>query len=285
MTATDQLHVDPTNTASFKAWDGDEGAWWAANADHFDRSVSKYHQALLDAAAIVATDRVLDVGCGTGQTTRDAARAASSGTALGVDLSSAMLDVADQRAASDGLTNAVFLQADAQVHPFDDGSFDVAISRTGTMFFGDAVAAFTNIAHALTGGGRLAVVTWQPLSEQEWMQQCFGALAVGRNLSGPPANMPGPFAFSEPDHVRSVLTAAGFTDIELKGIAESMWFGHDSEDAQRLLLGVLGWMLADLGEADQAKGVAALRSALEAHTTEAGVEFGSAVWLTTARRA
>ena len=92
---------------------------------------------------------MLDVGCGTGQTTRDAARAASAGSALGVDLSSRMLDYARHRAAEEGVTNVTFAQADAQIHPFEPGAYDVAISRTAAMFFGDHVAAFRNIGRAL----------------------------------------------------------------------------------------------------------------------------------------
>src|SRR5690606_6861180 len=99
-----------------------------------------------------------DVGCGTGQTTRDAARAAGEGAAVGVDLSAAMLEHARRRAAEDGLSNASFLHGDAQVHPFEPASFDLAISRTGTMFFADPVAAFANVARALAPGGRLVMV-------------------------------------------------------------------------------------------------------------------------------
>ena len=92
MTAASDVRVDPANREQLRAWDGDEGAYWAEHADYFDRSVVAYHQRLLDAASIADTERVLDVGCGSGQTTRDAARAAAGGEALGVDL------VADARA-------------------------------------------------------------------------------------------------------------------------------------------------------------------------------------------
>src|SRR5688572_30396812 len=127
MTATDAVRVDPSNVEQLRAWDGDEGAYWAENAEYFDRSVAPYHQRLLAVAAIGEHDRVLDVGCGTGQTTRDAARAASAGSALGVDLSSRMLDYARSRAAEEHLTNVTFAQGDAQIHAFDPGRYDVAI--------------------------------------------------------------------------------------------------------------------------------------------------------------
>src|ERR1051325_5111796 len=115
MIASSAAQVDPTNAEQLRAWDGDEGAYWAAHAEHFDRSVAGYHVALMEAAAIGSHERVLDVGCGTGQVDRDAARVATGGSVLGVDLSTAMLAVARRQAAADGLTNVAFEQADAQV--------------------------------------------------------------------------------------------------------------------------------------------------------------------------
>src|SRR5438105_1841920 len=149
MTDATTLEVDPTNAEQAGAWDGDEGAYWAENAERFDRAVAAYHERFLAAAGIGGAERVLDIGCGTGQTTRDAARAAPDGTALGVDLSGRMVELARRLATGEGIANARFEQADAQVHPFAARSFDVAISRTGTMFFGDPAAAFANIAGAV----------------------------------------------------------------------------------------------------------------------------------------
>ncbi|MFP5317961.1 MAG: class I SAM-dependent methyltransferase [Acidimicrobiia bacterium] len=140
----------------------------------------------LQAAAVGYDERVLDIGCGTGETTRDLARAAPAGTALGVDLSSRMLALARRRAAEQGLTNACFLQADALVHPFTSAAFDLAVSRTGAMLFGDPVAAFTNIARALRPDGRLVLLTWQSLDENPWILEFAEALAGGRNVPSPP---------------------------------------------------------------------------------------------------
>jgi len=158
---TDSLRVDPSNTEMATAWDGDEGAYWAAHAEHFDRSVAAYHLPFLAAAAIGRREQVLDIGCGTGQTTRDAARRAPAGGTLGVDLSSEMIAVARRLAVAEDIPNTRFEQADAQIYPFAERSFDVVISRTGAMFFGDPPAAFANIARALRSGGRLALLPWQ----------------------------------------------------------------------------------------------------------------------------
>ncbi|MEU9305798.1 class I SAM-dependent methyltransferase [Streptomyces sp. NPDC048269] len=188
--------VDSSNAEQARAWDGEEGTYWPEHADRFDRAVHAHHAHLLAAAAISATDQVLDIGCGTGQTTRDAARRASRGRAVGVDLSAAMLRRARRRAAAEGLPNAEFVQADAQVHPFPAAVFDVAVSRSGTMFFADPVAAFRNIAGALGPGGRLVQMVWQPPAGNEWFLSLTRALAAGRPLPTPPPDAPGPFALA-----------------------------------------------------------------------------------------
>jgi len=272
------IEVDESNAAQRAAWDGDEGAYWAEHADYFDRSVQAYHRPFLEAAAIAPADRVLDIGCGTGQTTRDAGRLAFDGTALGVDLSSAMIDQARRRALAEGLGNVTFLPADAQIHPFEPGGFDVAVSRTGAMFFGNPVAAFSNVRRALRPGGRLVLLAWQALPENEWVIEFFGALAAGRGLPSPPPGAPGPFSFGDPERVRSVLTTAGFTDIDVAATRAALWFGADADEAHRMVLGVLGWMLRDLDEAGRARAREALRATVSAHETAGGVLYQSAAW-------
>ena len=285
MVAVSAVQIDPTNRQQLRAWDGDEGAYWAENADYFDRSVAAYHRRLFDVAAIARPERVLDVGCGTGQTTRDAARCAVDGEALGVDLSGRMLDHARRRAAAEGLTNVSFEQVDAQVHPFRPDSFDIAISRTGAMFFGDLVAAFTNIARALHPGARLVLTAWQPPRANEWIRAIGGALAAGRYLPATPAGAPGPFSLSDPDRVRAILTAAGFAGVEVEGATAGMWFGVDRVDAHRFVLGLMGWMLEGLDDTDRARAVDGLRDTIADHETSDGVVFGSAAWLIRATRA
>jgi SAM-dependent methyltransferase len=276
---TNSVPVDPSNREQLAAWDGNEGAYWAAHAEYFDRSVADYHRRLFDAATITASERVLDVGCGTGQTTCDAARSASAGSALGVDLSSRMLDYARQRAAAEGVANAAFLHADAQIHEFSRADFHVAISRTGAMFFGDPRAAFTNIGRSLAPGGRLILVVWQPLAANEWIREIAGALAAGRDQPAPPPDAPGPFSLSDSERVRSVLSSAGFTGINLEAAEAPMWFGTDPDDAQRFIIGLVGWMLEGLDETGRRRALDDLRTTVAAHTTSDGVVFGSAAWI------
>ena len=132
-----EASVDSSNLSQLANWDGGVGRFWTGNADRFDEGVAGYRARFLAAAEINETSHVLDVGCGSGQATRDAARTASAGTALGVDLSSGMVALARRRAQLESLTNVSFEQADAQIHPFPEQGFDVAISRHGAMFFGD----------------------------------------------------------------------------------------------------------------------------------------------------
>src|SRR5213078_2579136 len=148
------LIADPSNAGQVGAWDGSEGAFWTAQARRFDETLANCHGPFLAAAAVRERDRVLDVGCGTGQATRDVARVAVNGSALGIDLSSQMIALARRTAAAEGLDNVQFRHADAQIHPFESADFDVVISRMGSMFFGDPVAAFTNLNRVLRPGGR-----------------------------------------------------------------------------------------------------------------------------------
>ena len=111
------------NVEQALAWDGQEGGHWAEHAERYDTASRRTWQRFLDAGLILERDQVLDIGCGNGKSTRDAARIVSSGSALGVDLSAAMLALARQRSRAEGLTNVSFVQADAQVHHFDDNAF------------------------------------------------------------------------------------------------------------------------------------------------------------------
>jgi len=279
--STDTVPVDPANSEQLAAWDGDEGTYWAQHAERFDRAIAGHDGPFQAAAGFQSTDRVLDVGCGCGQNTRDAARAARLGSALGLDLSAPMLLHARRTAEAEGLTNVSFLQADAQIHPFEPASFDVAISRTSAMFFADHVAALANVGRALRPGGRLVLLTWQPLAGNEWLEEIATALAAGRSPQIPPPGV-GPFALSEPDRIRAVLDKAGLINVELAGNEAPMWFGADASDACQFILGLMGWMLDGLVDSARAAARDALLAATAAHESVGGVTFASATWITTA---
>lgn len=270
------------NHAQVAAWDGEEGAYWAANHEIFEAVLERYQPAFARAAAIEPRHRVLDIGCGTGASTRAAAEAAHRGHALGVDLSSRMIEVARRLAERQGLPNVSFQRADAQLHRCDPG-YDVLISQTGAMFFDDPDAAFTNLRHALRPGGRLVLLTWQPAEHQEWLS-AFTLALTGRTPPQPPPGAPGPFSLSDRGRVTALLERTGFADVELTALRETTTYGRTVEQAHAFLLGLLGWMIADRDPAGRASALAALRTALAEHATADGVRFGSAAWLVTATR-
>ena len=266
------MRVDPVNAAQLDAWDGKQGEFWAANADRFDRAVARHHARLID--EVRPGERVLDIGCGAGLTTHDAARRGAG--ALGIDLSSAMIALAARRHGSEGVE---FVQGDAKVYDFPAAAFDIAISRHGAMFFGDPVGAFTNIARALKGGGRLALITWQAQGLNEFRTAVHTAL-TGAPPVDPPAEAPSPFSLSDPDRVTALLGKAGFEDVALEAVLEPMCFGRDVDEAFGFLVDHFGGAAE---EGDRERAFAALRADVEAHATDDGVLYGSAAWLVTAR--
>ena len=286
MTTSHAIPVDPTNADAFRAWDGSDGDFWAEEEYVFDHSLHHYRQAFLDAADVQPGDHVLDIGCGNGATTRDAAALAPRGQVVGGDLSTRLLEQARRRADEASLSNVRLLHADAQIHPFDPASFDLAISRTGTMFFGDAVAAFTNIGRALRPGGRLVLLVWQGIDRNDWIRELRESLAAGRDLPDPPPGAPGPFCFADPAHGRSVLTAAGLDHVVFTGVEEPMWFGPSAEDAFGFLSrqGPARFLLRDLDPESRERALAALRDSIEAHLADEGVVYPSAMWIVSARR-
>jgi SAM-dependent methyltransferase len=276
--------VATSNEAQAQAWNGKDGTVWAARADFFDRAIAGYQQAFLAAADVRPGERVLDIGCGAGQTTRAAAAASGDGGVLGVDLSAQLLALARQRAADAGLANASFLQADAQIHPFADASFDVALSRNGVMFFGEPEVAFANIGRAVQPGGRLVLLVWQAAESNEWFTEWRGALAAGRTLPPPPGGAPGPFALGDPARIRSLCAVGGFAQVSVTPLSAPMRFGSDVSEAEAFALDVFGGLLEELSGAARERALDELRRSLAAHETPDGVYVGSAMWLVQAVR-
>jgi SAM-dependent methyltransferase len=274
------------NVEQARAWDGEEGDHWATHAARYDASLRDHNAQLQAGAKIAPHERVLDVGCGNGVSTRDAARSASSGHAVGIDLSSAMLALARATAADEGLTNVEFIQADAEAHDFDVQRFDVLISRFGVMFFADPVAAFSNLFRALAPGGRLALVVWKSLPENEWFAELGKALAVGRDVPPPLSGAPGPFGLSDADYVRRTLGTAGFTGVQLDAFHAPFYAGSDVDDAYAHASGsgFTRRMLSDLDDTMKARALDALRTMIAAHRSEGEITFDSACWLITAGR-
>jgi SAM-dependent methyltransferase len=273
------------NAAQAAEWDGPSGAHRTKHVTVFDAEARPHHERFRAAAGIAPRDRVLDVGCGTGQTTRDAARAAADGSALGIDLSAQMLGHARRLSAEEGLANVSFVQADAQVHRFPAASFDVAISRFGTMFFADPVAAFGNIGHALCPGGRLVLMVWQARDRNEWSTAIRASLA-GDNPVPPPADGPHPFSLADPAVAGGILTGAGFTEISFTDVHEPVYYGPDPAVAFDVVRGLRSTrdLLAGLEAGEVERALDRLRVTLAAHQAPDGVLFDARTWIIAARR-
>ena len=241
----------------------------------YDAELRLHNEVLRKACAILAQEHVLDIGCGTGQTTRDAARAAPSGSALGIDTSSAMIARARELAAAEGVTNVRFAHDDAQAHRFTPQGFDVAISRFGTMFFTDPVLAFRNIRGALQGGGRLVMMVWQSHESNEW------SVAIEREPAQPSAA----FSLADPSTVEQVLDAAGFAGTTFQDVREPVYYG-DSVEAAFDWIGrfqATREMLQSLDAASAERERERMREMLAKHYRGQGVWFDSRAWIVTAR--
>jgi SAM-dependent methyltransferase len=278
--------VEIANVEQAAAWDGHEGEVWTEHADRYERASWRHWQRFLDAGLIADDSDVLDIGCGTGKATRDVAALASRGSVLGVDLSAAMLQRAREESRAAGLTNVTYEQADAQVHPFAAGAFDVAMSSFGAMFFSDPVAAFTNIGRGVRPGGTLALLAWRELHRNEWLVGLRAALAMGRQLPEPPPDAPTPFSLAEPDRVRGILGPAGFTDVGFEPIDEPIEVGTDVDDAFAFtqVMGIVEGLTSDLDVDTKAEAMDNIRKLLAEHATSDGVLLGTSAWLITARK-
>jgi SAM-dependent methyltransferase len=272
------------NTHQAEAWNGYEGEHWARHQDRWDAVGDGINSHLFAAAGIRPDDHVLDIGCGNGKTTRLAAKLACRGDALGVDLSGPMLAAARASAADEGIFNIEYRRGDAQVYPFEPGSFDVAISRGGVMFFDDPAVAFHNIRTALRPAGLLAIACFRRLEEQEW----FVVLMSG--LFGEPPRSevdgsyaPGMFSLADPSRVDDLLMSAGFEGVSYRPVDVQMNYGRDAVEVADF------WMttgpvrfLRERGDASEEDLHQRLITALRPFETEDGVQLTGSYWVVTA---
>jgi SAM-dependent methyltransferase len=252
--------------------------------DFYDAELRAHHEHFRAALGVGPGDEVVDIGCGTGLATREAARAAAPGRVVGVDVSERMLERARQLTAAARLDNVRYELGDAQLHRFDPAGFDVAISRFGTMFFSDPAAAFANIAAALRPDGRLVLLVWQRRERNEW------ALAIDAALGGaaqPPPPHADPFSLGDAEATARMLERAGFDGVRFEDIHEPVLYGHDLDAALAFVRGFQNTSaaLASLSDAEAARTAERLRETLAAHHSHKhGVILDSRSWLITARR-
>lgn len=286
MTADRSALLDDTpNRDQAELWNSQSGRTWAELNDILDALLRSPGEVVVQAAVAAGGLRLLDIGCGAGDTTFMAARAlGSDARCLGVDISGPLIETARRRAAQDGAAGIDFLQADAQVHPFDEGAFDTVISRFGVMFFDDPTAAFTNLRRAVRPGGHLAFVAWRGPGENSFMttaQQAAAPLLPPMPPRDPDA--PGQFAFADETRVRAVLQGAGWTGVDLKAVDLVCALPKHDLPTYVTRMGPVGMVFPTLDEDAQRRLSEALVKAFQSFLEGDQVIFTAACWLATAR--
>jgi SAM-dependent methyltransferase len=273
------------NAEQAEAWNGASGRHFIEQRERHERMRARLTARLLAGAQVGDGEHVLDVGCGCGDVTILAARAARGGHALGADLSHIQVAEARRLAAAAGVANATFEVADAQVHPFPAGMFDLVLSNFGLMFFDDPAAAFGNLRKALRDGGRLAFLCWRGRAENPFFTTGFSeaAAVLGiRELPGPPAAA---FSLADAGRTGALLAAAGFGGIEFSKVDEPMPIGRDVADVleyERDSPSAAG-LMTGLSAAQAAELTSRVRDDATAFASPDGVIMPGAAWLVTAQ--
>jgi SAM-dependent methyltransferase len=286
-----QQSADGPNADQIEYWNEAGGERWVEMADVINSQLIPLGDAVLQRAQATEGERVLDIGCGCGQTSLAlASRVGASGSVLGLDISNPMLENARARAKAAGVSNIAFTEADAQTHSFEAASFDLLFSRFGVMFFASPVEAFANLLSALRPGGRLTFISWQALVRNPWMHVPIVAAAKHLPPGGAPPDplAPGPIAFADQERVDGILRESGFDGIQHESFEHDLLVGggQSLEDTVRFLV-QLGPAGAALREATQEVREAAINetlAAIEPFSGPDGVRMPSATWIVTATR-
>jgi SAM-dependent methyltransferase len=272
-------------------WNAQPGQNWVTYQAELDAQLTEVTERLLAACAVAPGERVLDIGCGAGGSTLALAEAVGlAGSVVGLDLSEPLLARAEERRRAAGLDpgQVRFERGDAQDFPFAPGSFDLAASRFGVMFFADPVAAFRNVARGIAPGGRVVFVAWAGPEHNPWFtipQQA--AVARLGPVEPVPPDAPGPMAFRDTERVLGLLAAAGLRDAR----AETVDLGLHNPgglDAVMELVGCIGSLPRVLRERggtaeDRAAILAEVRKHAAAFVTPAGLRLPARVIFYSAR--
>jgi SAM-dependent methyltransferase len=279
-----------SNTEQIEYWNGEAGKRWAQDDDTMARLLRPISEALLEHAPLAGCHSALDVGCGGGsQSLMLAQRLGAGAQVLGVDISEPMLEVARRKAAGpdSGRATMEFLRADAAVHAFPPGSFDLLFSRFGVMFFDDPTAAFSNMRKAMKAQGQVAFSCWQAVKSNDWVRiPLQAALQHLPPPEPPPPHAPGPFAFADPQRVESILGGAGFSSIGLHPFSTTLRISQAQglPEAVRELtrIGPVSRLLTDQPQAVLDTIYPTIEAALEPYFKQGALDLQAAVWLVTA---
>jgi SAM-dependent methyltransferase len=273
------------------SWQELAGQRWAELQERTDAQLDPLGRAAIELVAPQRGERVLDVGCGAGQSTLELSElVGSTGSVIGLDISEPLLARAGQRVNAGGHANVKLVLGNAATERFEQ-PFDLIFSRFGVMFFDDPVAAFAHLRQSLRPSGRLGFVCWQPIELNAWAHaplQAVRALAPERPL---PALLepgkPGPFYFSDPTFVRGVLERAGFVDVRCEAreavVAISGARTLDEAVDYSLQIGPAARFIVEAEGLSEARVREAIADALRPHLSTQGVLAPARTWLVTAR--
>jgi ubiquinone/menaquinone biosynthesis C-methylase UbiE len=278
------------NAEAIAAWDGPLFESFVRFRDILVGGLGVHGEAALALVTPQPGQKVLDIGCGFGDTTqRIAGLVGPDGEAIGVDAAPRFIEASVEEAAQAGVANARFLVADVQTTPFEE-TFDLAFSRFGTMFFASPVAALRNVRKALVPGAKLVMVVWRRKIDNEWMYRA--QTIVEKIVSRPedyeePTCGPGPFSMADADTVSDIVGHAGFEEIALHRTDIPILIGRDVDEAIDLVmtLGPAGEILRLAGErAAHLHGTVreALQQGLAEYAGPDGVRAPASTWIVTA---
>lgn len=278
------------NAEAIAAWDGPLYDRFLQYRHIFTTGLGAHGEAALERDPPQPGDRVLDVGCGFGDTTqRIAGLVGEEGVGVGVDAAVRFIEKAREEAAEAGVENVRFEVADVQVDSLGDG-FDRAFSRMGTMFFTNPVPAMRNVREALKPGGRLAMVVWRTRIDNPWLyraQEIVESMVERPDEYDDPTCGPGPFSMANADTTSDILKHAGYEDIALRRSDIPILVGNDLDEAIEVVtaLGPAGEILRLSGDriADRLDEIhAALREGLAEFERDDGVWGEASTWVITA---
>jgi len=235
-------------------------------------------------------DKVLDVGCGFGDTAIQLARRVGpEGSVVGIDCCKAFLDIARQDAAAADLANVTFIEGDVQSHPFTP-DHDFVFSRFGTMFFENPVWGLKNMRAAMKPGALMAMIVWRTADDNPWLSMAKQVVLQFLPPSGDDARTcgPGPFSMAGQETVTGMLKSAGYVDAQFKRVDAPVLVGGTVKDSIefQLALGPAGEVFreaGDLAEQRREEIEAALSEAIAPHLTDEGIVMESSSWVITAR--
>jgi SAM-dependent methyltransferase len=275
--------TNPPNAEQVKHWSGVGADGWIELKAVIDKSFVPFTDLLLADCSSGSVSRVLDIGCGTGDTTLAAARRLGpKAECLGIDISEPMIEVARAQAEKAGLS-ARFLCADAQTHSFAPAVFDWVVSRFGVLFFDDPVRAFTNLRRAARDSAQLRFVAWRSPAENPFMTTAERAVAPLLPPVPPrPPDAPGQFSFASRERVSGILERSGWTDIQTRPIDVECAMPETELVRYFTKLGPLSRVLPEMEAGLRGRVIETVRAAFTSFVHGGEVRFVAACWMVSA---